>query len=196
MPKALGPRQLNLLFELEAELPSQRQNLDLAKIIANHPFRTKSAHPVVNFAFERAPVAIVLHLILRCVEAVELIDQANKELGLPPLLGRGRDAKPSDPDFAMVWRLRHELVAHRVKLAPKAIEASEAMTQAYGDYFVLLASCLNKLGTRLQAIRTRGLFNGLTPSTVAKTVAPFSEQDVSRLVTAANQLVSMPPSAP
>jgi hypothetical protein len=105
-----------LLVRLQAALPSLRQSVVLSEAIANCSAQRRSRHPVLNFAFARAPAAVWENTLLRVAEALVLIDSALVPSGRRSLFsGKGRDRMPVDRDFADCIRLRHEVVAHRAR---------------------------------------------------------------------------------
>ena len=196
MPRPLTLRERELLFDLECELPSMRQNLDLAKLVATHPLVQTSPNPVIGFAFTHAAMAVVGNMVLRVFESVELLDRAAHHLATSALLRPGRSATPVDRDFAMIWRLRHEIITHRIKLAPGADAAFEVMSEEYGDYFVLLYSCLDKLADHVRALRSAGLLDAVSHQRLVEWERPFTFDDVTRVVAAANELSRPSPDGP
>jgi len=184
--RPLEDREINLLFELEAQIPGLRQTLELARLIATAPATARSRHPVLNFALLRAPGSVIDNLLLRCFEAVPLIDRANRQYSLPGLLTKARDPVPEDPDLALAYRLRHEVVAHRVKLAPRGFDALTALRDAHTDVFTLLSTVLDRLASALANLRQQGIFDRVVDPTVVEEPVPFAAEDIESLIDAAN----------
>ena len=186
----LKPSEKQLLASLRAALPGLRASVVLAETIATCPAQRGSRHPVLNFSFARAPATVWENTLLRMAEAVVLIDTACLSLRQESLFaGRGRDRSPVDPDFAACIRLRDQLVAHRARMLDQGVAALNTAVARHASMFGFLLAIVDKVQREIQRLADDGL---LKPAPTGSSVeAPlFSMTDVTRLVEAANALVT------
>lgn len=166
----------------------------LAEIIASYEGAKISRHPVLNFAFARAGGSVIESSVLRMSEAVEpFLERAFvSTLGRSLFQGRNRTRRPISDVLHMLVRLRHEMVAHRVKLGGQEAGSWAEMTKVYGNPWRFLDAVFDEIAARLVELEDADYFSGaqLEP-TVINVPAPFSDADVHALVVAANAITRL-----
>jgi hypothetical protein len=186
----VSERDLRLLFALECELPSLRKSLQLAGLIAEAPELAENYHPVLEFALQRAPTAVVENLLLRALEIAHTLDRAlHATTGDRLVRGKSRQGQLTDPVLQLACDLRHQQVAHRIGVlnAPRG-PAWESMVSQHGTVWRFLSAVLDAIEIHLATLRRAGVFNrtGLTAWAVAYRM--FTAADVAELIEVANSL--------
>jgi len=176
----------------EFELPSLRTSVDLAEILAE-ALRTGSiAHPVLTFAFDKTPAAVIENLLLRAAELLEIMDRVRATVGLDTVFTnkRGRDRVPKDRVFQLAWDLRHERIAHRVKM--RGVQAPGPswahVVVAFGTVWPFIRAVLDGLEASLREIRSAGVPVRIPRNAGKRIYFPFNAEDVAELIKAADHL--------
>ena len=188
----MDDRSRQLLFSLAAELPVIRQNLALARAIAEFPDAPKSLHPVLNFAFARAPMATVDNILLRVPEALDpLLDDASVEcFNISLFDGQGRHRKAVDPVFELARQLRAQGIAHRVKLDGVDGPIANEIRTSYGSIWNFLDVVIDHLQAQLDRLDEAGWFKAPGLSSIRVRISlPFTAADIEALIVSANALV-------
>jgi hypothetical protein len=189
--EALSSAEIQLLWQLQSELPRLRATIASARVISSYPRAAESRHPILAFAFNRVPAAVIESQLLRLAEAIDLLDKAAIQYTASALKRKdGRRDTVHDPDLDLLLRLRDYRIAHLIKLRSLADQAYDEMTARYRTAFDFLEVVLAKVEEVLGELEDAGLFDhreGLVSSYSVE--EPFTAEDLDRLVRVANDLL-------
>lgn len=188
--------EVKLLWQFEGELQRMRDELANAREISVFPGAGESRHPVLGFAFNRVPAAVIERTLLRLAEALDpYLHRASKQFLHAPIMVRaGRDWIAHDESYRLLIELRHYRVAHFVRLRSHADSAFDKVKAQFGDIFAFLEHILDKLQELMVQLDHAGLYEpreGL--SGVTKVVRRFGQADLEKLVASANSIEDADP---
>ncbi len=189
--EALSSAEVQLLWKLKSELPRLRATIASARVISTYPRASASRHPILAFAFNRVPAAVIESQLLRLAEAIDLLDKAAIQCTASPLKRKaGRRDTVHDPDLDLLLRLRDYRVAHLIKLRSLADQAYDEMKARYDTAFNFLDVVLVKVEEVLGKLEDAGLFDHREGFASSYSVEqPFTGEDLDRLVRVADDLL-------
>ena len=164
--------------------------MQLAEVFAEAWKPGPVKHPVLAFAIDKTTPSVIENLLLRTVEVLEIMHRARLALGQDPIYNsaRGRDRKPLDPVLRLAVDVRHERVAHRVKLGIGNQPAWTQVVKDFGTVWPFMTTVLDRVQALLIEIRSTGYFEGVAPQPHAKEYVPFTPADVKDLLRASESL--------
>ena len=187
--KSVDPRDQRAIAAFRFELPSLLVSIDLAEIIAAVLRSQPVSHPVLWFAFDKAPASVVENLLLRIPELIDHLDRAHRALGKPGLYtGVKRNRHPVDPTVHLACRLRQGRVAHRVRMRHAGSPAWDQLCREHESVYSLLRLALSVLDRHAVQLEEAGVDLARPSDAAKKLYDAFTPADVRELVALAQQL--------